>query len=241
MNNTISAVLLGMLLSAGAAAHAATTIDATGLHLQYTDLNHPWAGMTLLSDHNGTVSFRLNPPPDDDQGVSDYSSLTGFVQEGYRITSIGMSAKVNGTLSPGVADPCPEDAGCTTDVPDVTNWVFLRWKVDQNGEASYPSQGWDKITAPTAIAASEETSLQGGFLLDLNTETGVDAPPTHQLVGWRDGREMEYYYPSHATIRISDVTLTFQIAAVPEPGTYAMLLAGLALVGVSARRKARAA
>jgi PEP-CTERM motif len=59
----------------------------------------------------------------------------------------------------------------------------------------------------------------------------------NETAGRRNTREAEYYDPSHATVGIGDVTLTFDIAAVPEPGTYAMLLAGMALEGVAARSR----
>jgi hypothetical protein len=40
---------------------------------------------------------------------------------------------------------------------------------------------------------------------------------------------------------VSNTTTVYQLAAVPEPETYAMLLAGLGLVGFMARRKAMCA
>lgn len=42
---------------------------------------------------------------------------------------------------------------------------------------------------------------------------------------------------SSADIGLGDVTLTFSVAAVPEPGTWAMLVAGLGALALTSRRR----
>jgi hypothetical protein len=75
--------------------------------------------------------------------------------------------------------------------------------------------GWTQITFQAAAIPQGTTSV----FLEMNTAVGP----------LLDGRPNAVY--------IDDIQLTLHTAAVPEPETYALLIAGLAVVGAVARRR----
>ena len=64
----------------------------------------------------------------------------------------------------------------------------------------------------------------------------LDSTNTHVFAGFQYSVNNSAYFESYD----GSATLTQSIVAVPEPETYAMLLAGLGLVGAVARRRRQA-
>jgi PEP-CTERM motif len=66
------------------------------------------------------------------------------------------------------------------------------------------------------------------------------ANPVVYQIGSSYGNDTLLDASAAATFKFDGTTLTYDVPAVPEPGTYAMLLAGLVAVGFIARRRSRA-
>jgi hypothetical protein len=101
--------------------------------------------------------------------------------------------------------------------------------------------GNDSLNLHNSYSMSNSASFNGGSDLSLFTGNGnvatlFAAKAFTQANG--DGVEADFLTTVGG---YGKVTYTFTAAPVPEPETYGMLLAGLALVGVAAKRKARKA
>ncbi len=96
--------------------------------------------------------------------------------------------------------------------------------------------GVEKVTTVNWTSHSFDLSSIVGANDDANFAFRVLAAydTTGNYVGTTSG------YSTGGTIRYDNVTVSGIAAAVPEPESYAMMLAGLALLGAIARRKARA-
>ena len=90
-------------------------------------------------------------------------------------------------------------------------------------------------TLKSAVAAFDITNPNDVSFLQLLVAEGSVSP--EGLKGFRIGND---YYLALSN-EVSSTTTVFHLAtaAVPEPETYALMLAGLAVVGVAARRRAR--
>ncbi len=117
------------------------------------------------------------------------------------------------------------------------DWV----KVDFQGMPQ-PGEGYSSVEfflrdtltlAKLAMWAGYETPGWGTSFFSTETITGLTAGTAYQVVmyGWGD--------PMSSATGKYELTLTAQssLAPVPEPETYAMMLAGLGLLGVMARRR----
>lgn len=150
------------------------------------------------------------------------------VREGYRITSIQWNLTFDGQLQQAVSpiDPPGQARNSTSNNIQLTSGGATlladgRALQDLNGSQSV------QVTFNDIGFAS-----QYGLLLQSEVWMGAQGiPPNGILPG----------IPSFASMSLTGATLTIytQAAPVPEPGTYAMLLGGLALVGCVARRRRR--
>lgn len=85
--------------------------------------------------------------------------------------------------------------------------------------------------------------IDGGWLVSLGTVTAstVAGQFSHQFTGAGDHAMAIVVMDVAAADRVSTLTLSnLQVSAVPEPGSWALLLAGLGGVGVASLRKAAA-
>ncbi|NHZ89418.1 PEP-CTERM sorting domain-containing protein [Massilia sp. CCM 8733] len=85
------------------------------------------------------------------------------------------------------------------------------------------------------VLASTPLSLTGEVSLSMWNMVTVSAWP-YYLPGHPDGGMGAQINPL-ATMQFLNPTLTIYTSAVPEPETYAMLLAGLAVIGLARRRR----
>lgn len=168
----------------------------------------------------------------DDQGtfqqtMSNYAA--GYqlsVKEGYHLSLITLELRFGGQLQQAESpiDPPGEAINYTRNDAQLINagavvQSDVRRIDNLNGSQQLTLTFWDVAWAETVA-------------LELQSEVWMGArgiPPNGILPG----------LPSFASMNVTDAVLTIRTAIqpVPEPGTYAMLLAGLALVGVAARRR----
>ena len=222
--------LVGTLLTAGTL-HAAA-IDTRAFTLDGAP-SYPFAEITLLSDTAAGASFAL-----DGLAQSLHSSVdsTGLpwatadtpwlnfyditVKDGYRIT--GMT--VMGTFQGALAGEANNEIAV----------AFLAWPPGSEPTWSTAAratgldgvQGWSIGTGATSL----DGTVLLGFLGSASSDaTSVWQPDTGTWLG------------ASADIGVRDLVLTVDIAPVPEPQAWLMLLAGIAVGGIwSGRCRARA-
>jgi PEP-CTERM motif len=168
----------------------------------------------------------------DDQGnfqqtISDYAA--GYqlrVKEGHSLSLVTLELRFGGQLQQAESpiDPPGQALNYTRNGMQVINagsvvQSDVRHIDNLNGTQQVTFTFWDLAWAETVA-------------LELQSEVWMGAqgiPPNGLLPG----------LPSFASMNVTDAVLTIRtaVAPVPEPGTYAMLLAGLALVGTAARRR----
>nr|WP_276528547.1 PEP-CTERM sorting domain-containing protein [Pseudoduganella plicata] len=79
-------------------------------------------------------------------------------------------------------------------------------------------------------------SDEAGTDLPVFSSAATSARRQEIFLNWPDGNQ-GWFQSALASIHASDVVLTFQAAAVPEPATYGMLLGGQGMLGFAARRR----
>lgn len=246
MKKLLTTLLIGGLLTAGSAAHAATTIEASSFSLAWLN-GVSIAGnfsMNLLSDADGTTQIGLfmglqhytvgtAQAGGPYNGDIAYHQLAGSVRQGYRITSMTLSAVANGSL---YVESLPCNA-CYVEEGEATNNASIDMALTQGGERTEfgPTRVHD-VTGQQAMTVNASVPVNGDFLLDVSTGNDASAYGTHQVILGSDWSS-ERWLQATASIGVTDYLLTVQVAPVPEPSTYAMLLAGLGVAGWAARRR----
>ena len=143
--------------------------------------------------------------------------------------------------APGVLAEHPGSGG---------QYAVVRWTAQQSGTYSVnagfygiSAQGQATSTDVHVLknGASQFDGLVEGHWANENVRVGTSAPLTFAL---QAGDKVDFVvgYGSNGNYLYDSTRLTATIAAVPEPETYAMLLAGLGLMGgIARRRKAKQA
>lgn len=244
MKQLASGLLLGALIWSASTAHAATIIETTGFSLAWTESSTNPLDMQLLSDTNGLVrigmsvgtmgeSWDTDALGDGGIGNAAEHLMTGIVSQGYRITSMTLSAVVNGSLYVEARD-CDL---CETTPGMADNSATLNWSLLRGGEhAVLPAAYASHVDGIQAVSSTTRTPVEGAFELALGAENTVAASSPVQLV-WDGANWNSTILRATAAVDLSNVVLSVQVAPVPEPSTYAMLLAGLGVAGWRARRR----
>jgi hypothetical protein len=141
------------------------------------------------------------------------------------------------TAAPGILAQHPGSGGQIS---------VVRWTAQQSGtytvDAGFFGISSDPQHATTTDVhvlkngASMFNGLVEGHLAADNFRVGTSAPLTFSLNAG-DKIDFAVGYGSNGNYQYDSTRLTATIAAVPEPETYAMLLAGLGLMGAVARRR----
>lgn len=244
MKRLASGLLLGALIWSASTAHAATIVETAGFSLAWTESSANPLDMQLLSDTGGLVRIgmavgilgeRWDTDTHGDGGIGNAADhlLTGIVRQGYRITSMTLSAVVSGSLYQEMRD-CDL---CETTPGAATNSATLNWSILQGGEhAVLPAAYASHVDGLQAVSATTAMPLEGPFQLALGAENTVAASSPVQLV-WDEWNWNQYLLRATAAVEVSDVVLSVQVAPVPEPSTWAMLLAGLGVATWTVRRR----
>lgn len=246
MKTIFAGLALGALACAASGAQTASTINATGFSLSsFAGASSEALPMTLISETNETTVIGLGNllPQVNNDPWQEYSTnsnegfaqLVGHIQHGYRITGLSLSGVAYGEMSLLELTSYP---GFSVWPGEVSNSVTINWSLATDG-AYTPLQGIQmaNIKGNADFESGVDLSMDEAFRIDIDSlvtasgrETIVVNHPDRYTT-WLD------MYPNWSMVRLSDVTLTVQVSAVPEPGTYTMLLAGLAVFAF-ARRKA---
>jgi hypothetical protein len=180
----------------------------------YVTLTLDPASVALTTDASGTVT-------------SGYGA--GDLPSGFNVTSsnLNMSFSCSGTFT---------DV-CTNGPPYDFNFAYPSFSYAQNlniqpGGSETFLFGTFTPTGGGPVAPATYTFFNTSFFIQLYDNTQND--PNNGTPPW------QFDVAIASTCDSSDVSCSFQrtVVAVPEPETYAMLMAGLGLVGFAARRRA---
>lgn len=144
------------------------------------------------------------------------------VNAGYRVTGITLQATLNGALTEGQGD-----------TPGLAE-NFLRMSFGVGPATHGPAYvrnftGYTDLTVEGAnLSLTDPFALRLDAYVNNYAESALYYDPTSGNIYWNG---------SSADIGLGDVTLTFSVAAVPEPGTWAMLVAGLGALALTGRRR----
>ncbi len=245
MKRTIVSLMLGLALSAGAA-HGAGSVTATNLGIATLDTMLP-LDMKVVSDTGDTLSVSMDGflTPEKVsvkagyEGIAEnhlynFSALQFDVRAGYRITSLTFSGIATGTL-----DVTPPPPGTNPDpYPFAGNYFDISWGIQ--GGSGYHRAAGDDFAGTQAFSITTGQSIEGRSVLEFTNTVSATALGYQALVC--TDHCWDQLYDTSASLQVSNLVMTVQIAAVPEPETYGMLLGGLAVIaaamrtGLSARR-----
>ncbi len=248
MTSIKTAVLLSAALMLSASAHAGQAVDTEGFSLAQPG-NWNSAQMTVLSNQGGTLQIGIqgmepNYTVATDSGDQPWYNwdamdtvLAANVKAGYKIASITLSGTLTGLLdvAPLPAECGTANYGCGLGV--ATNQATLAWSIDR-GDTALDLQQLEvnNLNGVKTFSLTTTAVLGQSFNFYVATYNTAAAEAGHVTYVGSDWHSTNYL-PTTSEIGFGDMVMTVQIVAVPEPGTYAMLLAGMGLLGVAARRQ----
>jgi hypothetical protein len=211
------------LLPSGASLSSVTQVEIEFYHVFPGDSANP---------PSGNVPTRVNSPGDVEIGSATRDSGNGSLS--FNVSLRDPSFSVNNSVVNGI-HPLPN--------------IFTGGEGPVSGEAVLISV---TFTAPVDLAADHyffrpEALLSSGNFLWLSASKPIVAPGTPflpDLQSWtrnddlapdwlRIGTDITHQGPFNAAFSLDGVT----VAAVPEPGSYALMLAGLVVVGAARCRR----
>lgn len=217
-----------------------------------------WKTGALLSDSNGVTRIALNSIVDpmtvmltngvgeygNDSSTGDFAKATfGLdVRAGYRVTGYAFSGTFVGDY---FAAPEPGGSAYVSQTGEAGNRGRVTIDASRAPSGTVQEFATENILGVAGFTLGRnDLAWDGHVELDFNASASAYARATVYFYAAHDDRPpYDLTMPSSARVRLQNVTLTVYsaqfAAAVPEPETYAMLLAGLAAVGLAARRRQR--
>lgn len=251
MSYPLSALAAVLAFSLSSSAFAGNTIGVQG----FTIDDAAGGSLRLISDSNNVAKFDLTNMASINYSATEKYDWSGgdmkfdffnvSARDGYRVINVEYSGVISGELipAPDYPDSWPYSywGGSATNSSQTTFTTFA--------EGTNPANNAEKILTFNNLNETVPFSLQNSTLLlpqafqiDLNVSAWLGLTPGGGE--WFPGQGDDGYYswttPSTTKLRILNPVLTLTYAplsAVPEPSTYAMLLAGLALCGIARRRR----
>ena len=247
MRQTLTALVLGVTTFTSAAVHAEQRVDAAGFVMSIPGYTPYYNNLRLLSDVGGTTRIAVNgfnvasgnsilDLTSYDTGFStefinwEYPSFDFDVRDGYRVTSMTLTGTITGVLKVGVPP-----AGGT--LGEANNAFSMNLGFSQGGQSvSMEQHAVKDLNGDRQFQLDANLPFEGDFTMNINSEASLFA--LSGVSFWYDGHHpgISTYYKSYASLNWHDAVLTVQVSAVPEPSTWGMLLAGIGLLGVAARR-----
>jgi hypothetical protein len=236
MKRVLAGLSLGAMLCLAPIAQAATTLEFPAFTITYIDGPAPenW-NISVAAQTPLTTSISLDTLNQDVQnfpandltgagamnGGGHQSALQVDVRAGYHVTGVSLHALAYGELGVGqVPDGEPGSAA---------NFASIGFLLTAPGAALPFSWQLEDFNGLQPVALGSGTlSLDGTFRLDIGASVFAQA---WGAVGPDSSSE------SHALASFGNALLNIQVSPVPEPSAYAMLLGGLALLGMAARAR----
>ena len=186
--------------------------------------------------------------------------------DGIAVTYTGQVRPETQTLLPGTNywnPPDPYISALTPNAPDSTDIIALQGLTSPGSlqTITFASAVWNPVLAIVSLGNNSATGIRFAFdqpFTILNSGCGFwsssscsgaslvhssDPNEPNTLVGF-EGHGIIMFSGSHTSITWdaypTEVWSGFTVGFVPEPETYAMILAGLALLGFTARRRKQA-
>ena len=238
-----SAGIVALLLASGAhAQNQAGSFSAFSIDKGHEESSNGGAGvpdLTLLSDGAGVTRLGLNRINRSSSAMSggslgDYTEYSLAMRlsalPGYQITGLSFSSALTGDLKVETAP-----AGSWVSYPgSATNGASAYFGVNgvENPANRYSIK--DVLGSGSLNVPSYAYSQAGPLSLTLGTLVTARA----QRGEYATGPDDSFYSSAYASMQMSDAVLTIYSAAlpVPEPETWLMLLGGLVLLPLAARR-----
>lgn len=232
MKRAFAGLALGALLCSPAL--AATSITTPAFTITYSDGPVPedWS-ITQVNIFPGVYSFSLDTLNQHLAGVEahDLTGVGGFAEQtfwsalqldidaGYRVSRVSLSGVAFGQLAAGQLPDFPpgivhNEANAFLTVAQSMNWSSLNSDIQAENTIDLQSPA----LALTGVA-----------------EVGISGMLMAQAWGVEGGGA---FAESIASAALRDLVLHVEVSPVPEPQTGLMLVAGLGIVGMLARRKA---
>lgn len=239
-------IFAALALAIPLAAYAEQPIQASNLSFSKVSQHAEWVtlpdnvGLTILSDQGGATTVTTSAWGSvldlhvGSLSIGEYYTLgmTLNPKAGYVITGFSFTATVAGILNTPSGPPAGIPmSNFTPGFARNGAGIYL-----PDGDGNSVSKILTTYTTPTQYSfARNDLSIDSAKAFEFVTNAYVWAEYAHWSYPGGEGKA-----GSEAAIRLTDPRLTIYtaLAPVPEPESWAMMLAGMALVGVVVRRRA---